>query len=101
MPEPAPSILRSSERTQRFLAQFGGRVVLYLLTPYCHDDNRIERVWFNRCTELDPSLGIAVGVSQSRSAVQKLSIFHWRRFMYFSTWRVSTSWKSRITFDRG
>ncbi len=40
-------IIHSSEKTRRFLAQFGGRVVLHFLPPYCPDDNRIERVWLD------------------------------------------------------
>ena len=91
-------IIHSSRKTQRFLAQFGGRVVLHFLPPYCPNDNRIERVWldlhanvtrnhrcksieelmahvfaflraYNRRTKLNPSLAVAVGVSKSRSAV--------------------------------
>ncbi len=91
-------IIHSSKRTQRFLAQFGGRVVLHFLPPYCPDDNKIERVWlelhpnvtrnhrcksmeelmahvasflraYNRRSKLNPSLRIAVAVSGSRSVV--------------------------------
>jgi len=40
-------IIHSSKITQRFLAQFGGRVVLHFLPPYCPDANRIERVWLD------------------------------------------------------
>lgn len=40
-------IIHSSKKTQRFLAQFGERVVLHFLPPYCPDDNRIERVWLD------------------------------------------------------
>lgn len=91
-------IIHSSKRTQRFLAQFGSRVMLHFLPPYCPDANRIERVWldlhanvtrnhrcrsmedlmvhvasflraYNRRAKLNPSLRIATGVSESRSAV--------------------------------
>ncbi|HEX7488688.1 MAG TPA: transposase, partial [Anaeromyxobacteraceae bacterium] len=40
-------IIHSSKKTQRFLAQFGDRLVLHFLPPYCPDDNRIERVWLD------------------------------------------------------
>jgi transposase len=89
-------IIHSSRKTRRFLAQFGGRVVLHFLPPYCPNDNRIERVWldlhanvtrnhrcksmeelmthvfafiraYNRRSKINPSL--AVRVSESRSAV--------------------------------
>ena len=91
-------IIHSSKRTQRFLAQFGDRVVLHFLPPYCPDDNKIERVWldlhanvtrnhrcksmeelmvhviafmrgYNRREKLNPSLRIAPPVRESRSAV--------------------------------
>jgi len=91
-------IIHSSKRTQRFLTQFGDRVVLHFLPPYCPDDNRIERVWldlhanvtrnhrcktiealmvqvvafmraYNRKKKLNPSLQPAMPVSESRSAV--------------------------------
>jgi transposase len=91
-------IIHSSKRTKRFLAQFGNRVVLHFLPPYCPDDNRIERVWldlhanvtrnhrcltieelmvqvvafmraYNRRKKLNPSLKLAAGVSGSRSVV--------------------------------
>ena len=91
-------IIHSSKRTQRFLTQFGDRVVLHFLPPYCPDDNRIERVWldlhanvtrihrcktiealmvqvvafmraYNRKKKLNPSLKPAMPVSESRSAV--------------------------------
>jgi transposase len=96
-------IIHSSKRTQRFLAQFGGRVVLHFLPPYCPDDNKIERVWldlhanvtrnhrcksmqelmthvasflraYNRRTKLNPSLRLAAGASGSRSVVSKKSV---------------------------
>jgi transposase len=91
-------IIHSSKRTQRFLTQFEGRVVLHFLPPYCPDDNRIERVWldlhanvtrnhrcrtieelmvhvaaflraFNQRKKLNPSLKRAARVSGSRSVV--------------------------------
>ena len=91
-------IIHSSKRTKRFLAQFGDRVVLHFLPPYCPDDNRIERVWldlhsnitrnhrcrtmeelmvqvvaflraYNQRKKLNPSLKLAAGVSGSRSVV--------------------------------
>ena len=91
-------IVHSSKKTRRFLAQFGDRVVLHFLPPYCPNDNRIERVWldlhanvtrnhrcksieelmahvfaflraYNRRTTLNPSLRLATGVSGSRSVV--------------------------------
>ena len=91
-------IIHSSKKTQRFLAQFGDRVVLHFLPPYCPDDNRIERVWldlhanvtrnhrcksieelmvhvlafmraYNRREKLNPSLRPAIPVRESRSAV--------------------------------
>ncbi|HET8542468.1 MAG TPA: transposase [Anaeromyxobacter sp.] len=50
-------IIRSSKKTQRFLAQFGGRVVLHFLPPYlCPDDNRIERVWLDLHTNAQSPL---------------------------------------------
>jgi DDE superfamily endonuclease len=90
--------LHASKKTQRFLAQFGGRVVLHFLPPYCPDDNRIERVWldlhanvtrnhrcktieelmvqvvafmraYNQHKKLNPSLRPAAAVSGSRSGV--------------------------------
>ena len=91
-------VIHSSRETNRFLAQFGDRVVLHFLPPYCPNDNRIERVWldlhanvtrnhrctsieelmahvfaflrnFNRRSKLNPSLRLAAGVSGSRSVV--------------------------------
>src|SRR5262249_29169313 len=38
-------IIHTSKITQRFLAEYGARVVLHFLPPYCPDHNRIERVW--------------------------------------------------------
>jgi transposase len=38
-------IIHSSKITQKFLAQYGERVQLHFLPPYCPDHNRIERFW--------------------------------------------------------
>jgi transposase len=91
-------IIHSSKKTAAFLAQFGGRVVLHYLPPYCPDDNRIERVWldlhanvtrnhrcktieelmtkvagflraYNRRANLNPSLRRARPIRELRSAV--------------------------------
>jgi len=91
-------IIHSSKRTKRFLAQFGDRVVIHFLPPYCPDDNRIERVWldlhtnvtrnhrcltieelmvqvvafmraYNQRNQVNPSLKRAAAVSGSRSVV--------------------------------
>ena len=40
-------IIHSSKKTQRFLLQFGDRVALHFLPPYCPDANRIERLWLD------------------------------------------------------
>ena len=40
-------IIHSSRITRRCIAEFGGRVVLHFLPPYCPDANRIERVWLD------------------------------------------------------
>ncbi len=40
-------IIHSSRITRRCVAEFGGRVVLHFLPPYCPDANRIERVWLD------------------------------------------------------
>jgi transposase len=39
--------IHNSQKTQKALAQLGGRVVLHFLPPYCPDANRIERVWLD------------------------------------------------------
>lgn len=91
-------VIHTSKKTQRFLAELGGKVVLHFLPPYCPDDNRIERVWldlhanvtrnhrcktmadlmehvaaflraYNRRAKLNPSLRIAIPVRESRSVV--------------------------------
>jgi transposase len=91
-------IIHSSKKTRAFLAQFGDRVVLHFLPPYCPDDNRIERVWldlhanvtrnhrcktieelmahvvafmraYNQRKKLNPSLRYAIPVRESRSVV--------------------------------
>lgn len=40
-------IIHKSKKTQKVLAQLGGRVALHFLPPYCPDDNRIERIWLD------------------------------------------------------
>jgi hypothetical protein len=75
-------IIHSSKKTQRFLAQFGGRVVLHFLPPYCPDDNRIERVWLDlhanvtrnhRCKSMEELMvhvfAFMIPVRESRSVV--------------------------------
>ncbi|MHB8533715.1 MAG: IS630 family transposase [Solirubrobacteraceae bacterium] len=37
--------IHKAHLTRRTLADFGGRIVLHFLPPYCPDANRIERVW--------------------------------------------------------
>lgn len=37
--------IHSSKRTNAALAQFGRRLMLHFLPPYCPDANRIERLW--------------------------------------------------------
>jgi transposase len=41
------SIIHSSKKTKKFLEQFGDRVVLHFLPPYCPDANLIERRWLD------------------------------------------------------
>jgi transposase len=39
-------VIHSSRAVQKAISEYGGRVVLHFLPPYCPDDNRIERcVW--------------------------------------------------------
>ena len=39
-------VIHSSRQTKLWLAEFGGKIRLHFLPPYCPDDNRIERkVW--------------------------------------------------------
>ena len=40
-------IIHSSKKTVALLSQFGGRIVLHFLPPFCPDENRIERLWLN------------------------------------------------------
>lgn len=40
-------IIHSSKITRRCIEQFGGKVVLHFLPPYCPDHNRIERLWLD------------------------------------------------------
>jgi transposase len=37
--------IHSSRIAQRAIANFGGRIVLHFLPPYCPNDNKIERQW--------------------------------------------------------
>ncbi len=37
--------IHSSKITQRAVEQFGGKMVLHFLPPYCPNDNKIERLW--------------------------------------------------------
>jgi len=55
-------IIHTSKITQRCIDQFGDKVVLHFLPPYCPDENRIERVWLDlhanvtrnhRCKSMD------------------------------------------------
>ena len=39
--------IHKAKRTQRVLAELGGKVVLHFLPPYCPQANRIERVWLD------------------------------------------------------
>ena len=39
--------LFSGCKTQKALAQLGGRIALHLLPPYCPKANRIERMWMD------------------------------------------------------
>jgi transposase len=40
-------IIHKSKKTQAFMGQLGGRIVLHFLPPYCPDDNDIERLWLD------------------------------------------------------
>jgi len=40
-------IIHKSRVTQAWLAEFGDRIRLHFLPPYCPDENRIERVWLD------------------------------------------------------
>jgi transposase len=40
-------IIHKSRVTRAWLAEFGARLRLHFLPPYCPNDNRIERVWFD------------------------------------------------------
>lgn len=37
--------IHSSKQVQAWMAQYGKRIALHFLPPYCPDDNRIERKW--------------------------------------------------------
>jgi transposase len=60
--------IHKAKRTQRVLADLGGKIVLHFLPPYCPQANRIERVWLDlhanvtrnhRCRDLPDLLGRA------------------------------------------
>jgi transposase len=40
-------IIHKSRVTRAWLAQFGERIRLHFLPPYCPNENRIERIWFD------------------------------------------------------
>lgn len=40
-------IIHKSRVTRAWLAQFGQRIRLHFLPPYCPNENRIERIWFD------------------------------------------------------
>ena len=40
-------IVHKSQVTKTWLAEFGARVLLHFLPPYCPAENRIERVWLD------------------------------------------------------
>ena len=40
-------IIHKSRVTQAWLAEFGGRLRLHFLLPYCPNENRIERLWLD------------------------------------------------------
>jgi transposase len=40
-------IIHKSRMTQAWLAEFGARIRLHFLPPYCPNENRIERIWLD------------------------------------------------------
>jgi len=40
-------IIHKSRVTRAWLAEFGGRIQLHFLPPYCPNENRIERIWLD------------------------------------------------------
>ncbi len=40
-------IIHKSRMTRAWLAEFGARIQLHFLPPYCPDENRIERIWLD------------------------------------------------------
>ena len=40
-------VIHKSAVTKAWLAQFGARIQLHFLPPYCPDHNRIERLWLD------------------------------------------------------
>jgi transposase len=40
-------IVHKSQVTKTWLAEFGGRLQLHFMPPYCPSENRIERLWLD------------------------------------------------------
>ena len=40
-------IIHKSHMTRAWLAEFGARIQLHFLPPYCPSENRIERIWLD------------------------------------------------------
>ena len=40
-------IIHKSRMTRAWLAQFGAKIQLHFLPPYCPEENRIERIWLD------------------------------------------------------
>jgi transposase len=40
-------IIHKSRVTLAWLAEFGARLRLHFLPPYCPNENQIERIWFD------------------------------------------------------
>ena len=60
-------VIHSSQQTQLWLAEHGGKFRLHFLPPYCPDDNRIERkVW--------REMHANVTVNHGRDDIEKLSM---------------------------
>ena len=78
-------IIHSSKKTQKVLAQLGGRFVLHFLPPYCPDANEIERVWLDlhtnvtrnhRCRSLRNLLRHVYGYLNARNAAGRHPVGH-------------------------
>ena len=77
-------IIHSSRQTRLWLEEFGSRVRLHFLPPYCPDDNRIERkVWRemhanvtvnHRCGTIEPLMDEAVWYLMSHNRKSKLRV---------------------------